>query len=57
MMQEMTKDNRINTESIDELKFWAVQLHVTIDELLETIKELRTNRVSKVEEHIQYVKY
>ncbi len=57
MNQEMKQDRKINIEDDNELRFWAVQLHVTRHELLDVIKQLGTNAVSRVEGHIETIGY
>ncbi len=57
MNQEMKQDRKINIEDDNELRFWAVQLHVTRHELLDVIKQLGTNAVSRVEGHIETIEY
>lgn len=57
MNQEMKQDRKINIEDNNELRFWAVQLHVTRHELLDVIKQLGTNAVSRVKGHIEMIGY
>jgi hypothetical protein len=57
MNQEMKQDRKINIEDDSELRFWAVQLHVTRHELLDVIKQLGTNAVSRVKGHIETIEY
>jgi hypothetical protein len=53
MSDQQIGDVRINTENEQDLRYWAVQLHITCHELKEAIQTSGTKVASKIEAYIQ----